>query len=64
MSMLQAIKCIHYQVYCWSRVDEAIISGMFLQDNGWIVDNENDEARPLWLTATLSISFLHFHSGQ
>ena len=31
--MLQAIKRIHYQVYYWSRVDEAIISDILLQDN-------------------------------
>ena len=63
-SMLQAIKRIHYQVFYWSRIDEAIISDIISQDNGWIVDSENDEARPLWLTSTLSVSFLHFHSGR
>ena len=62
--ILQAIKRIFYQVYYWSRVDEAIISDIILQDNGCIVENENDEARPLWLTAMLLISFLHLHSGQ
>ena len=40
--MLQTIKCILYQVYDWSRVDEAIISDILLQ-NGWIVNNENEE---------------------
>ena len=62
--MLEAIKRIQYQVYCWSTVDEAITSDIILQDNGWIVDNENDGARPLWMTTALPISFLHFHSGQ
>ena len=62
--ILQAIKRIFYQVYYWSRVDEAIISDIILQDNGCIVENENDEARPLWLTVMLLISFLHLHSGQ
>ena len=37
--MLQAIKIIHYEVYYWSRVDEAIISHILLQDV-WIVNNE------------------------
>ena len=39
-SMLQAIKCILYQVYYWSRVYEAIISDILLQDV-WIVNNGN-----------------------
>ena len=38
--MLQAIKCILYQVYDWSRVDEAIISDILVQDSGWIIDND------------------------
>ena len=53
--MLQAIKCILYYVYDWSRVDEAIISDILLQ-NGWIVNNENEEVRPLWFTGTFLIS--------
>ena len=61
-SMLQVIKCIHYQVYYWLRVDEAIITDILLQDNGWIVDNEDEEVRPLWFTGTFS--FLHFHGSQ
>ena len=41
--MLQTIKRIHYEVYYWSRVDEAIISNISLQVNVWVVDNENEE---------------------
>ena len=63
-SMLQAIKRVHYQVYYSSRVDETIISDILLQDNGWIVGNENEEVRPLWFTGTFLISFLHFHRTQ
>ena len=59
-SMLQTIKRVQYQVYYSSRVGETIISDILLQDNGWIVDNENEEVRPLWFTATFLISFLHF----
>ena len=44
--MLQAIKGINYQIFYSSRVDESIISDILLQDNGWIVDNENKEVRP------------------
>ena len=62
--MLQAIKRIHYQVYYWSRVDEAIISDILLQDNVWIVNNKNQEFRPLWFNAMLLISCLHFHSNR
>ena len=29
MSMLQAIKCVHYQVFYSSRIDEVIISDIF-----------------------------------
>ena len=58
--MLQAIKRVQYQVYYSSRVGETIISDILLQDNGWIVDNENEEVRPLWFTATFLIPFLHF----
>ena len=29
IKMLQAIKCILYEVYYWSRVDEAIINDIF-----------------------------------
>ena len=54
-SMLQAIKCIHFQVYYSSRVDKTIISDILLQDNGWIVDNENAEVGPLWFTGALLI---------
>ena len=39
-SMLQAIKCILYQVYYWSRVYEAIISDILLEDV-WIVNKGN-----------------------
>ena len=62
--MLQAIKRVHYQVYYWLRVDEAIITDILLQDNGWIVDNENEEVRPLWFTGAFLISILHFHGSQ
>ena len=58
--MLQAIKRVQYQVYYSSRVGETIISDILLQDNGWIVDNGNEEVRPFWFTATFLISFLHF----
>ena len=54
-SMLQAIKRIHFQVYYSSRVDKTIISDILLQDNGWIVDNENAEVGPLWFTGALLI---------
>ena len=63
-SILQAIKRIHYQVYYWSRVYEAIISDILLQDNVWIVDDENEDVRPLWFTGTFLILFLHFHDSQ
>ena len=53
--MLQAIKRIHFQVYYSSRVDKTIISDILLQDNGWIVDNENAEVGPLWFTGALLI---------
>ena len=55
-SMLQAIKCILYQVYDWSRVDEAIISDILLQDSGWLVNNDNKDVHPLWFTGTFLIS--------
>ena len=42
-SMLQAIKCVLYYVYCWSRVYEAFISDILLQDNVWIVNNGNSQ---------------------
>ena len=54
--MLQASKCILYQTYDWSRVDEAIISGILLQDSGWIVNNDNKDVHPLWFTGTFLIS--------
>ena len=46
-SMLQVIKGIHYEDYHWSRVDDAIISDILLQNNVWIVNNKNEEVRPL-----------------
>ena len=58
--MLQTSKRILYEVYYWSRVDEAIVSDNLLRDNGWIIDNENDEFRPLWFTGMFLISCLHF----
>ena len=63
-SMLQAIKRVHYQVYYYSRVDEAIKSGILLQDNGWILLSTNEGVRSLWFTGTFLISFLHFHSSR
>ena len=62
--MLQTIKLIHYEVYYWSRVAEAIISDILFQDNVWIVNNENEEVRPLWFTGMFLISSLYFHSNQ
>ena len=44
-SMLQAIKSIHYEVYYCSTVAEAIVSDILLQDNVWIVHNNNEEIR-------------------
>ena len=61
--MLLAIKHVHYQVFYSSSVDEIIISDILLQDDGWIVDNENKEVRSLWFTGTFLISFLNFHSS-
>ena len=46
-SMLQTIKLIHYEVYYWSTVDEAIINDILQQDNVWIVNNKNEDACPL-----------------
>ena len=46
-SMLQAIIGVHYQVYYSSRVDETIVSDILLQDNDWIVGNENKETNLL-----------------
>ena len=43
--MLQAIKCFHCQVFYLSRLDEAIISDVLLQGNGWIVNNKNKVVR-------------------
>ena len=63
-SMLQAIKSTRYKVYYSSRVDEAIINDILLQDRGLIVDNEIEEVHPLWFTGMLLVSCLHFHSNQ
>ena len=63
-SMLQAIKSIHYEVYYCSTVDEVIVSDILLQDNVWIVDNKNEEVRPLWFNGLFLISCFHFHSNQ
>ena len=62
--MLQAIKSIQYEVYYFSTADEAIVSDILLQDNVWIVDNENEEVRPLWFTGIFLISCFHFHNNQ
>ena len=44
--MLQAIKGVYYQGFYSSRLDETIIRDILLQENGWIVGNENKEVRP------------------
>ena len=46
-SMWQTIKLIHYEVYHWSSVDEAIINDILQQDNVWIVNNKNEDVCPL-----------------
>ena len=61
--MVRAIKQVHNQVYYSSRVDETIIRDILLQDDGWFVDNENEEVHPLRFTDTFLISLLHFHSS-
>ena len=54
--MLQAIKCIHYQVCnCWG-VDEAIINDYLLEDNGYIVNSENEEVHSIWFSGRFLIS--------
>ena len=58
--MLQTFKRILYEVYYWSRVVEATISDILLQDNGWIIGYENDKVHPLWLTGMFLTSCLHF----
>ena len=63
-SMLEAIKNIYYEVYYCSAVDKAIVSDILLQHNVWIVDNKNEEVRPLWFTGMFLISYFHFHSTQ
>ena len=40
------------------------MSDILLQGNGWIVDKDNKEVRPLWLTGTFLILFLHFYSSK
>ena len=55
-SKFQAIKCIHYQVYDWSRVDEAIMSDLLLENSGWIINNGNEGVHPLSFTGTFLIS--------
>ena len=54
--MLLAFKCILYQVHDWSRVDEATISDILLQNCGWIVKNDNEEVQPLRFIGTFLIS--------
>ena len=44
--MVQATKLVFCEVYYWLRVDETIINGIFLQDHGLIVDNQNEEVCP------------------
>ena len=63
-SMLQAIKSIHYEVYCCSTVDEAIVSDILLQDNVWIVENKNEKVCPLRFAGMFLISYFHSHSNQ
>ena len=55
-SVLQAIKSIRYEVYYCLTENEAIVSDILLQDNVWIVDNKNEEVRPLWFTGMFLIS--------
>lgn len=52
-SMLQVSKCIHYEVNDSSRADEAIISVLLLQGNGWTVNSKKEEVDPLGFTGTL-----------
>ena len=63
-SMSQAIKgvkfTIHYQVYYSSRVDETIKSDILLQDNGWIIGNENEVSSSImvhWYVYNLIFAF-------
>ena len=46
-SSLQTSKYIYFEIYYWSTVGEAIIRGILLQGNVWIVNNENEEVHPL-----------------
>ena len=62
--MLQVIKSIHYEVYSLFNSREAIVSDILLQDNVWIVDNKNEEVRPLWFTSMFLVSCFYFHSNQ
>ena len=45
--MFQTFKRILFEVNYWSRVDEATISDIFFEDNGWFINNENHEVRLL-----------------
>ena len=48
--MLQTFKRILHEVCYCSRMDEATITDILLQDNGWIIDNKNDEVCLLCFT--------------
>ena len=63
-STVQGIKRFHYQVCYSSRADETIIGNILLQGNGLIVNNENEEVRPLWFTGKFLISVLYSHGSQ
>ena len=59
-SMVQATKLIFCEVYYWLRVDETIINGIFLQDHGLIVDNQNEEVWPFmvhWICFNFKFAF-------
>ena len=47
-SIEQAIKRIHYQLYSWMQVDKNIVTELLLEENGWIVNAEDNSVTPLW----------------
>ena len=46
ISILQAIKQIHYQSYYWLQSDMAMISETDLSENGWVIVGGN--IQPVW----------------